>query len=342
VRWARRAGPLIVAWEPVNPGLARGLRTPSFSVSRSARATLLTHRLGAAQIDNDLGDRIASELVRPGLVSDFEAAFAGVVACTAADPLAAWERFYARTLTGLVDESRAGTGAIATFGAIYRHALGLVVGDSLLDTGSCFGFLCLLAAERGLQTTGTDACAATIALAARVAARRGSPASFQRADVRERLPARADTVSALHLLEHLAPGDVDRALARLCAAARRRVIVAVPLERRPDPTYGHRGAFELATLRSHGARVPGWRATVHEHRGGWLVLDRAPARKHLGDGRLADGRRAQSRTFAHDAGAARAGKQHARAGGPLIQEVRVELGEQPVGPRRDQTDELAT
>ena len=269
LRWARRAGELEVVWELVNPGAADGLRrTDSFAVSDRR----LVHRLPAGRIDNDLGDLIASELVRPGLADDFEALFAG----TAADPFDAWDRFYGQTLAGL--GGRSGSGAVATFGQIYRHALGLVDGGSLLDAGSCFGFFCLLAAERGLQSVrGSDVCPATVALADRIARRRGIAVRFERADVREPLPGRADTVTAQHLLEHLDRDELPRALESLCGAARRRVVVAVPLEHAPDPTYGHRSAFSMAGLTELATSAPGWDAEVHEYHGGWLVLDRRSA-----------------------------------------------------------------
>jgi hypothetical protein len=63
-------------------------------------------------------------------------------------------------------------------------------------------------------------------------------------------------------------------------AARRRVVIAVPLEEVPDPTFGHVQAFDLPTLARIGADpdAPGWSRAVHAADGGWLVLDRvAPA-----------------------------------------------------------------
>jgi len=66
-----------------------------------------------------------------------------------------------------------------------------------------------------------------------------------------------------------------RALAELCRVARRRVVVAVPLEEVPDPAFGHLQAFSLARLARLGADAPGWSHTVSAADGGWLVLDRA-------------------------------------------------------------------
>jgi hypothetical protein len=65
-------------------------------------------------------------------------------------------------------------------------------------------------------------------------------------------------------------------LAELCRVARRRVVVAVPLEDVPDPTYGHARVFDLPALADLG-RATGWAWSAEEYEGGWLVLDRPPA-----------------------------------------------------------------
>ena len=44
-------------------------------------------------------------------------------------------------------------------------------------------------------------------------------------------------------------------------------------EDEPDPAYGHVRTVDAAALHRLGER-PGWRADVHDHHGGWLVLDR--------------------------------------------------------------------
>lgn len=291
-RWARRQGDLLVAWEPVNGALAERLaaaqaplRTPTFTVFRRPAVTVVLHRVTADALDNDLGELVAGELVRPGVVGGdaaFERCFAGVVESTAATPHAAWSRFYANTLTALrrdADE-RPPDGPVATFRAIYRHAEGLVRGRSVLDVGSCFAFFGLLLAARGFEVTASDGDAATVALGRRMAGELGPSVRFAVADALRPLPFAAgsfDTVTALHLLEHLPAAQSGAVLARLCRAARRRVVVAVPLEGRPDAVYGHRQAFDLDRLAALGSSVAGWRATAHELRGGWLVLERAQA-----------------------------------------------------------------
>ena len=87
-----------------------------------------------------------------------------------------------------------------------------------------------------------------------------------------------DTVLAVHILEHLAAEASALAVAQLCRVARHRVVIAVPLEAAPDPTFGHVQAFDLARLAGLGAGQETWPATVYAADGGWLVLDRHTAR----------------------------------------------------------------
>jgi SAM-dependent methyltransferase len=82
----------------------------------------------------------------------------------------------------------------------------------------------------------------------------------------------ADTVYAVHLLEHLPPAAAPRVLAEMLRVARRRVVVAVPFEDEPNPIWGHIRTFDLAALDALGAET-GLGYTVTEHHGGWLVLD---------------------------------------------------------------------
>jgi hypothetical protein len=72
------------------------------------------------------------------------------------------------------------------------------------------------------------------------------------------------------------------ALEQMRRIARRRVVIAVPLEEVPDPAFGHVQAFDLPRLARTGANPEnpesqGWSQEVHAADGGWLVLDRAGA-----------------------------------------------------------------
>ena len=172
---------------------------------------------------------------------------------------------------------------MATFARIYSRVMSLIRGTTVLDVGCCFGFLPLLAADRNprLRILGTDLVPSAVALAGRISRAQRSPARFAAADLLA-LPISdesVDTVLAVHVLEHLPAEASGRALAQLRRVARHRVVVAVPLEEAPDPTFGHVQAFDLGRLARIGADPespgsPGWSQDVYAADGGWLVLDR--------------------------------------------------------------------
>lgn len=237
-------------------------------------------------VDNTLADHIAAELVPLGLVPDsaaFERLFVEAVLATAVTPQAAWAGFYRRTLRRLRRLRRpdqGGADSVSTFARIYARVGTLIRGRSVLDVGSCFGFLPILLAERapGLSVIGCDLVPSAAGLAARATRSRRNRTAFVAGDA-HRLPvgnAMVDTVTCVHVLEHLPVESTTGVLAELCRAARHRVVVAVPLETVPDPTYGHVRTFDLTGLADLG-RTSGWRWSVHESDGGWLVLDRPPA-----------------------------------------------------------------
>ena len=234
-----------------------------------------------SEISNELTDHIAAELVPLGLVSDisaFEQIFVDTVLAAWPDPMQAWTAFYRNTMRHLRRPERGGTGSVATFARIYARALSLIRGATVLDVGCCFGFLPLLAAETDprLKVIGTDLVPEAAALADRISRAQRNRARFAAADLLA-LPdssQAADTVLAVHVLEHLPARACARALTELRRVARHRVVIAVPLEEMPDPTFGHVQAFDLARLAAIGT-APGWSQAVHSADGGWLVLDRA-------------------------------------------------------------------
>ena len=87
----------------------------------------------------------------------------------------------------------------------------------------------------------------------------------------------ADTVLAIHLLEHLEPAHGTQVVAEALRLAARRVVVAVPLEDEADETYGHVRTVTLDDLDRWG-RGTGCAYDVHEFHGGWLVVDKPPDR----------------------------------------------------------------
>lgn len=258
---------------------AQVVETPHFRVT----AGVVRPRCPTACVDNSLGDHIAAELAPLGLVPDgtaFERIFVSTVLASAATPMAAWAAFYRNTLRRLRRAEPRGTDSVCTFARIYARVMSLIRGTSVLDVGCCFGFLPMLLAERepGMAVMGCDLVPATAALAGSVARTRRNRAVFIAGDAHH-LPigsAAVDTVTSLHLLEHLPQDSTVGVLAELCRVARNRVVVAVPLEDVPDPTYGHARVFDLPALADLG-QATGWLWSVDGYEGGWLVLDRPPA-----------------------------------------------------------------
>jgi len=259
------------------------IETPNFLIQDGR----VRPRFGGSGISNELADHIAAELAPLGLVPDgpaFERLFVDAVLATHPDPMRAWAGFYGNTMRRLRRPDPGGTGSVATFARIYAHVLSLIRGTTVLDVGSCFAFLPLLAAEKDprLRVIGTDLVPSAAALAARMSRSQGSRARFAAGDLLA-LPVAdqaVDTVLAVHVLEHLPAEASALALAQLRRVARHRVVVAVPLEEVPDPTFGHVQAFDLARLARIGQDpdAPGWSQAVHAADGGWLVLDRRERR----------------------------------------------------------------
>src|SRR5215203_676502 len=159
-RWIHRDGELVVASEFANPGIrgvlasraARPSESPRFAVYALDDVIVVLHRLEPAAIDNDLAESVAGELVRSGRVAvprAFERCFAGVILSSAPSSKEAWRAFYDNTLSKLQQVAPGSYpygdyGPVAVFGRIYGQARGLVVGASLLDVGTCFGFFPLM------------------------------------------------------------------------------------------------------------------------------------------------------------------------------------------------------
>jgi SAM-dependent methyltransferase len=233
--------------------------------------------IGLDRLDNDLAGWIERVLIRPGLLapSAFEDAFVAIVTACAPDPIDAWTAFYRNTIDGL---ARGGTdpgGTIAEFAPVHERAVSLVTGHDVLELGSCFGFLSLRLARAGHRVTAVDLVPGTMRLLTEVARRLGTTVAAVAGDVTA-VPLAdgcADTVLAVHLLEHLPVDAGATALAEMVRLARRRVVVAVPFEDEPNPAWGHVRCFDTRALDELGAST-GLAYEVREHHGGWLVLDR--------------------------------------------------------------------
>ncbi|GDY31631.1 mycofactocin oligosaccharide methyltransferase MftM [Gandjariella thermophila] len=259
------------------------VRTEHFSLRRRGRRVEVSHRLPPRRLDNDLAGLLADELFAPGWLSGpdiFERVFTGVVRSCVDGALPAWATFYGNTLARIhacwrVPAPGREHSSIAGFAPVYRRALRLVPPGSVLDLGSCFGFLALLLAERPLhRVTASDLSAGSMRLLEAVARMRRARLDTLVCDA-ARIPlpdGSVDTVTAIHLLEHLDEPHGDAVLREAVRVARRRVVVAVPFEDEPTTAYGHVRRFDRAALTRLGRRT-GRRFAVTEHHGGWLVVN---------------------------------------------------------------------
>jgi len=228
---------------------------------------LVRHGIGPAELSNDLAGWIADDLVTPGLLDParFEDTFVEVVG-------GAWEDFYRNTLRELAAGGAPG-GTNAGMAPVHDRAAQLTLG-SAVELGCCFGFLSLRLAGDGHDVTAVDLSAGTVALLRTVAPRLGLALRTVAGDATA-VPLRdgsADTVLAVHLLEHLPPPLAPVVLGEMLRVARRRVVVAVPFEDEPNPAWGHVRTFDLRALDALGAAT-GRPHRVAEHHGGWLVIE---------------------------------------------------------------------
>lgn len=231
--------------------------------------------IGLEDLDNDLAGWLDRTLVVPGVLPPerFEEAFVAIVTAAASNPDDAWLAFYRNTLAALHGTPDPG-GTNAELKPVHERAAELARG-SVLELGCCFGFLALRLAAAGHPVTATDLTPGTVDLLGRMAPRLELPVETLVADARAvPLPdAHADTVFAVHLIEHLPPEEGKAVVSEAVRLARKRVVVAVPFEAVPNETWGHVTTFDLDTLAALGAET-GLPFTVSEHHGGWLVLDR--------------------------------------------------------------------
>lgn len=239
----------------------------------------MVHDLTCDEISDELAILLA-ELAELGLLRgqrDFELVFTGIVRSTVDGGTAAFLRFYRNSVARLED----GT---APFAPIHQRAAELIDGCSIIDLGSCFGFFPLRAAAAGIRVMATDLSAPTMQLldmASRRMHRRLRTLCCDATSVP--LPDRhTDTVTVLHLLEHLAPADADAVIAEAIRLARRRVVIAVPFEDEPRACYGHVQRFDVPSLHQLAERITAAHPCVHvevdDFHGGWLVIDRSRVR----------------------------------------------------------------
>jgi len=249
---------VIVRYEP-------GLR---FDAVRAGSTVQVNHCLTSAEIGECLVPLITEQARHLGLSQrEFEHVLVGIVRTTVADPVEAWTTYYRNSLDDLLSGR-------ADFAPVHLRAAASIHG-SVLDLGSCFGFFPLRLAMQGCSVTATDLSAGTMNLLATVAPRLGATLDTAVCDA-SRIPFddnSVDTVTALHLLEHVDADTGSRILAEALRVARYRVVIAVPFETETTVCHGHVRTFDQRALAELG-RSTGEPFETSEYHGGWLVIDK--------------------------------------------------------------------
>ncbi|MGW5520408.1 mycofactocin oligosaccharide methyltransferase MftM [Nocardia africana] len=254
-----------------------GLRTENFRVRVADHRVEVTHRFRPQELDNGITGLIAGELFRTGLLAGadiFERVFLGIVRTTVAGAIPAWSTFYRNTMASIHRYLSGAPEPRQAMAPVYERALRLVHPGRVLDLGSCFGFFPLLLAQSGHRVLASDVVAGNMQLLSRIAPLLDVALDTLTCDATAvPLPAGCvSTVTVLHLLEHLPAQEGRAVIGEATRLAARRVVVAVPFEDEPDPSYGHVRTFDLEELAVLGIET-GLPFTVSEYHGGWLVLD---------------------------------------------------------------------
>jgi len=238
-------------------------KTPHFVAAKKpcSDEIILLHTFTQETIDADLICLVEHELGPLGFVTTeriFGAILFGILASTFSSPRqqpAIWQRFCMNTLEKLRIQMNLPVARlpensyIIPFGAIYHRITELLVGESLLDVGSSFGFLPILLSEYKpeLSAIACDNNPDAITLSSTLAhAVNSHSINFILQDVlAPTFPAigRFDTTTVIHVLEHLTEDQLPQALKHLLQITQHRLIIAVPYEQQVTVSYGHRQLF---------------------------------------------------------------------------------------------------
>jgi SAM-dependent methyltransferase len=284
------------------------LRTKSYQINETEHFTIcqqpstnkliLMHLFKPEEANADLICFIEDELPPSGLIPssrEFGATLFAVLASMhriPRDQQAIWLNFCLNSLNSLrnqiahpLQSAPAKVSYIGPFAAIYRRIFELITGQSLLDVGCSFGFFPVLVGERApeLHITGCDISTDAIGFSSLLASTlKAKNITFSQKDVLSEdflKLGRFDTVTAIHLLEHLAEEDMPTALNHLLQVTRRRLLIAVPYEEQAQKVYGHEQVFtpeklhQWGTLSIQAIKDTG-RFWCEELMGGLLVLER--------------------------------------------------------------------
>lgn len=253
---------------------ATAWRMPARTTSRST--VELEHTFTPGTISDDALVAVLNELVRVGDLHgqlEFEAAAVAIIESSHTTSILGWESYYTNSLRSLND----GT---ASFAPIHRQARELVQGQRVLEVGACFGFLAMQLACDGYEVTACDISPGAISLLTDAARRLSLEVAGVVADATELGFAdnSFDTVTLIHLLEHLTEDQARVAIDEALRVATRRVVIAVPYESHPSEHFGHIVTVTRSVLQSWSETALHAGAHIFELHGGWLVLEPISAR----------------------------------------------------------------
>lgn len=307
-----RVGNLIVVAQPDRAALdqyRQRLIDKSYQLSETEHFTIcqhpttgqviLLHLFQLEEANADLICFIENELASTGIIPstrEFGTTLFAVLASmypAPRDQQAIWLHFCLNSLDSLRDHitqprtsAPAQVSYIEPFAAIYRRIFQLLAGRNLLDTGCSFGFFPVLMAEcdHSKRIIGSDISQDAINFSTSLAnAADVHGVAFRQIDVLSNdftKLGQFDTVTAIHLLEHLPEEDMPTALDHLLRTARKRLLIAVPYEQQAQGLYGHRQTFTPEKLHQWGKwcveRLEGKGQYWYEElMGGLLVVEKA-------------------------------------------------------------------
>lgn len=273
--------------------------TPHFLwlARKQGQQSTLVHCITLQEIDNNAGHLIMQELASNGLIpseQEFGAFLIGIVSSLyPSDPAVAWGRFSQNTLQRLREKLSCNPSTIeppnfiSSFAGIYRNLFSHLIGSSLLDVGCACAFWPVLVAEQyqHMQNiVGADNRQEAINLSNQLASytRSQNILRFVLADVLQAEFPKVgmfDTVTAIHLLEHIPDDQIFDALRNLLQVTNYRLLIAVPYEDQPEQAFGHQHSCSRETLETWGAwcvkQLDG-QGSFHcqDVHGGLLIVDR--------------------------------------------------------------------
>ncbi len=235
-------------------------------------STILVHGFAPETSLDQLAQALEEELTPLGVLTRRERLdelLAGVIGSMqyTGDLCRVWNALGASTLPHVLTFLRQAsalalpdTASLSMAALLYQRVGELCVGEQFLDVGCQSGFFSVLLAQRRpfvVEVVGVDRDESAFAVGQKLAAERHlRTVRFVQADLLSDLfPAlgQFDTVTALHVLDHLPEAQTTRALTHLLRVTRHRLIIAVPYAAgTPEAEGCHQQWFSREKLEAMG------------------------------------------------------------------------------------------